>query len=143
MIRATSCARAAFLSGLLCTPAIAAEPLECTASGSGESLTIAVKISTPHPGEMVINTPDGRMIWLQADHIPFLHPESDNFVQLAEFVMNKDTRGSWFNDWGEPEAVSVFSADGTYEIVITDDAESKRRRADALTCEFTVTSSDN
>lgn len=83
------------------------------------------------------------MIWLQADHIPFLHPMTDDFVQLAEFVMNKKTQGSWFNDWGEPEAVAIFSTDGTYEIVITNDAESKRKSSDALTCEFTVTTGRN
>lgn len=83
------------------------------------------------------------MIWLQADHIPFPHPLTDDFVQLTEFVMNKSTRGSWFNDWGEPEAVSLFSTDGTYEIIITDDAESRRNSSGALTCQFTVTSSDD
>ena len=100
--------------------------------------TKASVIITPHPGEMVINTPDGRMIWLQADHIPFVHPVTDNFIQLSEFAMNKRTRGSWFNDWGEPEAVSLFSIDGIYEIVITDDAESRRRSAATLTCEFSI-----
>lgn len=83
------------------------------------------------------------MIWLQADHIPFLHPMTDDFVQLEEFVMNKKTQGSWFNDWGEPEAVAIFSTDGTYEIVIANDAESKRKSSDALTCEFTVTTGRN
>ena len=124
---------------LLCANAVAADSaLECISSGSGDSLSVEVKIATPHPGEMVINTPDGRMIWLQAGHIPFLHPETDDFVQLAGFSMNKNTRGSWFNDWGEPEAVSVFSSDGEYEIVITDDAESGHRDARTLTCEFFV-----
>ena len=127
------------LFALLAADGFADSPLICTVSGSGDSLTVNVKISTPHPGEMVINTPDGRMIWLQADHIPFVHPMTDDFIQLSEFVMNRRTRGSWFNDWGEPEAVALFSLSGTYEIVITDDAESGRRNADSLACEFPVT----
>ena len=143
MMAAKSFVRVVILSGLFCTTSNAAEPLQCTVTGSGDSLSIAVKISTPHPGEMVINTPEGRMIWLQADHIPFLHPMTDDFVQLAEFVMNKRTRGSWFNDWGEPEAVSIFGTDGSYEIIITDDVESRRNSSDALTCEFTVIASDH
>lgn len=124
---------------LLFANSVAAGPaLECIASGAGDSLSVAVKIVTPHPGEMVINTPDGRMIWLQADHIPFPHPVTDDFVQLPGFSMNKKSRGSWFNDWGEPEVVAIFSTDGKYEIVITDDAESGRRNAGTLTCEFSV-----
>ncbi len=128
----------AILFGLMAAEGSADESLRCTVTGSGESLTVMVRIATPHAGEMVINTPDGRMIWLQADHIPFLHPQTDDFVQLSAFQMNKRTRGSWFNDWGEPEAVAIFSADGTYEIVITDDAESGRRNTDALACKFSV-----
>ena len=127
------------LLALLVADSFADSSLICTASSSGESLTVTVKMPTPHPGEMVINTPDGRMIWLQADHIPFVHPISSDFVHLSEFELNKKTRGSWFNDWGEPEAVTLFSIDGSYEIVITDDAESGRKNADTLTCQFTVT----
>ncbi len=138
MKTAIATVRIAFLSSLLAIGAFADDALECTVSDSGDTLSVAVKMPTPHPGEMVINVPDGRMIWLQADHIPFLHPITDNFVELSEFVLNSKTRGSWFNDWGEPEAVSVFSADGDYEIIITDDAESGRRNADTLSCAFSV-----
>ena len=127
------------LIALLVADSFADSALICTVSNSGESLTVTVKMPTPHPGEMVINTPDGRMIWLQAEHIPFVHPIGDGFVHLSEFSMNKNTHGSWFNDWGEPEAVSIISVAGTYELVITHDAESGQRDADTLTCEFSVT----
>ena len=126
------------LSGLLFAESFADSPLACTVSGSGMTLTVTVTIPIPHPGEMIINTPDDRTIWLQADHIPFLHPNTDNFQQLSGFVLDIQTRGSWFNDWGEPEAVSIFSTDGTYEIVITGDAESRRSNVDSYTCEFSV-----
>ena len=126
------------LSGLLFADSFADSPLSCTVSGSGKGLAVTVKIPTPHPGEMVINTPDDRTIWLQADHIPFLHPNTDNFQQLSGFVLDIRTRGSWFNDWGEPEAASIFNVDGIYEIVITDDAESRRNNVDSYTCEFSV-----
>ncbi len=133
-----SALQAVALSGLLFADSIANSPLACTVSGSGKALTVTVTIPTPHPGEMVINTPDSRTIWLQANHIPFLHPNTDNFQQLSGFVLDIQTRGSWFNDWGEPEAVSIFSIDGTYEIVISDDVESRRNNVDSYTCEFSA-----
>ena len=131
------------LLALLVTNSFADSALICTVNGSGDSLIVSVKMPTPHPGEMVITTPDGQTIWLQADHIPFLHPMTDDFVQLSEFSMNKRTRGSWFNDWGEPEAVSIFSVAGTYKIVITHDAESSRGEADTLRCDFSVETHDH
>lgn len=127
------------LFALLLAESFADSALICTVSNSGESPIVTVKMPTPHPSEMVINTPDGRIIWLQAGHIPFVHPIVDDFIHLSEFSMDKNTRGSWFNDWGEPEAVSVFSNDGSYEVVVTDDAESGRKSADTLTCKFAVT----
>jgi hypothetical protein len=127
------------LSLFLTNGSHASTALDCAVTGSGDALSVTIRIPTPHPGEMIINTPDGRIIWLQADHIPFPHPATDDFIALSEFAIDKRTRGSWFNDWGEPEAVSILSVAGTYELVITHDAESGRRDADTLTCEFFVT----
>ena len=129
----------ALLLALFANDSSADSAIDCVVTGSGESLSVAIKISAPHPGEMIINTPDDRMIWLQADHIPFPHPATGDFVRLTEFAIDRGTRGSWFNDWGEPEAVSIISVAGTYELVITHDAESGQRDADTLTCEFSVT----
>lgn len=129
--------------GLIVTDCAADEGLECVVSESGVSLAVAVTVAAPHAGEMIIITPDGRMIWMQADHIPFLYPNTNNFVQLSEFVIGKRARGSWFNDWGEPEAVSIFSVAGTYEIFITHDAESGRQDAGTLSCKFSVAMNGN
>jgi len=126
----------ALLFALPFTNSLAGPPLECTVTGTGESLAVMVKIASPHPGEMVIKTPDGRTIWLQADYIPFLYPITDDFERLSEFVLNLQTRGSWFNDWGEIESVSVFGVDGSYEIIISDAIKSRRTSVMDYDCEF-------
>ena len=112
--------------------------LECRVSGTGENFTVAVSVPAPHPGEMVVITPDDRMIWLQADHIPFTFPDTDNFEHMSGFVLDMQSRGSWFNEWGEPEAVSVLSVDGEYEIRIAANIESRRVDAASLSCQFSV-----
>lgn len=133
----------AFLAVFLIAAGLANSPLHCAVTGSGETLAVSVTIAVPHPGEMVINTPDGRTIWLQADHIPFLYPVTDDFQKMSSFVLRMQNRGSWFNDWGEPEAVSILSVDGTYRIVIADDIESRRNHANTYTCEFSVITSES
>ena len=126
------------MSGLLFAESFADSPLECSVSGTGKNLTDTVNVVTPHPGEMVIRTPDDRTIWLQAAHIPFQYPVTDAFEQLSEFVLDMKTRGSWFDDWGEPEAVSIFSLDGTYELTIAKNMDSRREDPSSFSCRFSV-----
>lgn len=130
------------MSGLLFSQGFADSPLECSVSGTGKNLAVTVNVVTPHPGEMVIRTPDDRTIWLQADHIPFQYPVTDTFEQLSEFVLDMKTRGSWFNDWGEPEAVSIFSLDGTYELTIARSVDSGREDSSSFSCRFSVSRKD-
>jgi hypothetical protein len=113
-------------------------PLECTVRGSGKNLTVTVRMKTPHAGEMVIRTPDGRTIWLQADHIPFQFPVTDDFEAISRFVLDARTRGSWFNDWGEPEAVSIFGIKGNYELTIATHVESGHDKSSSLSCGFSI-----
>ena len=117
--------------------------IDCVVSGTGEGIAVSVSIQSPHAGEMVVTTPDGRMIWLQADHIPFVFPVTDDFEQLSGFILDTQSRGSWFNEWGEPEAVPVFSIDGEYEIRIAENIESRRDDAYSLSCKFSVTMNDS
>ena len=128
---------------LVFAEAFADSPLECIASGSGESFTVKVNIRTPHAGEMVVRTPDGRTIWLQADHIPFTFPAAVDFERLSEFVLDRNTLGSWFDDWGEAETVSIFSVEGDYELIIGEDIESRRQSTSALSCNFSVSNDDS
>lgn len=131
------------MSGLFFADSFADSPLECYVSGAGKKLTVTVNVVTPHPGEMVIRTPDDRTIWLQADHIPFQYPVTDTFEQLSEFVLNMKTRGSWFNDWGEPEAVSIFGLNGTYELTIARSVDSGRDNSSSFSCRFNVAKDDS
>jgi hypothetical protein len=117
---------------------LAENSMQCTVGENRESLIVTVIISTPHPGEMTIRTPDGRKIWLQADHIPHLYPATDNFKRLSEFTLDSQARGSWFNDWGEPEIVPILSGPGTYTIHIDNDLESRSNEKAEFACEFSL-----
>ena len=114
------------LAALPVTDSFADSSLNCASTGSGKSFTLTVSVQSPHAGEMAILTPDGRMIWLQADHIPFQFPVTDAFEQLSEFILDARSRGSWFNEWGEPESVPVFSVNGEYELRIAENLEPRR-----------------
>jgi hypothetical protein len=118
-------------------------PLDCQVSGAAKDFAVAVNAQTPHAGEMAVVTPDGRLIWLQADHIPFPFPVTDSFELLSTFVLDRQSRGSWFNEWGEPEAVSVFSVNGEYELNIADNIESRGDDSASLSCRFVVTINDS
>lgn len=133
----------ALMLALVFAEAFADSPLECAASGSGKRFSVKVNIPSPHAGEMVVRTPDGRTIWLQADHIPFTFPATDDFENLSEFVLDRNTLGSWFDDWGESESVSIFSVEGVYELIIGDDVESRRHRTSPLSCNFAVSNDDS
>lgn len=133
----------AVVLALVFAKAFAGSPLECTVSGSGKSFAVTVNVRSPHPGEMVVRTPDGRTIWLQADHIPFTFPAADNFEKLSEFVLDRHTLGSWFDDWGELESVAIFSVEGDYELIIGEDIESGRQSASSLSCIFSVSNDDS
>ncbi len=87
---------------------------------------------------MAIRTPDERTIWLQADHIPFRFPVTESFEEVSTFELNTNTRGSWFNDWGEPEIVSIFSVSGTYELIVAEDVSARTAGAVRFTCKFPV-----
>ena len=120
-------------------PALASEPvIRCGVVGSGDMLTVVIRLKTPHAGEMALQTPDRRTIWLQASHIPFQFPATDNFELLPELVLDRQARGSWFNDWGEPEAVPVLSGPGTYVIVVADDLAADVSESEHDRCEFTL-----
>ena len=120
------------------TVALSENPMQCTVGNDGENLTVAVIVSTPHPGEMTVHTPDGRKIWLQADHIPYQYPATDDFEHLPEFTLDNQARGSWFNDWGEPEIVPILGSAGTYTIHIDYDLESRSNADAEIACEFSL-----
>lgn len=110
--------------------------MRCTLAGDNDDPVVTISIPTPHPGEMTVQTPDGRRIWLQASHIPVLFPDTDDFEHLAEVVLTRDARGSWFNDWGEAEIVPVLGMSGTYIVRVADDLESGPDGDLLLACEF-------
>jgi hypothetical protein len=128
----------ALLSALLIAECFAETPIECAVNGTGKNLTITVRLRAPHPGEMVVNTPDGRTVWLQADHIPTQYPITQNFRELTTFVLDTQTQGSWFNDWGEPEVVSVFGVDGEYELLVAENVESEQGKSALFSCKFSL-----
>lgn len=130
--------RITILLAMLVNSGFADVPIDCAVVGSGKELTVTVNLDTPHPGEMIIRTPDGRMVWLQAAHIPFTFPVTDNFEELPGFVLDIQSRGSWFNDWGEPEAALIFSVDGEYVLEIAEDIESADSNSSTLSCLFSA-----
>jgi len=125
--------------GLFLAPVSDAEPaLDCVVKTVGGELTVAVTMKTPHPAEMLVNTPDGQSLFLRAADIPFQYPNTNDFESLESFTLNRISRATWFNDWGEPEAALILGPGGTYEIVLADNLETERENTLSFTCEFTI-----
>jgi len=128
--------------GLTALDSIAEMPLQCTSSGAGEKFIVEVKLTTPHPARMVVKTPARGMIWLRDPEIPFQFPVTGEFENLARFNLDVNTKGTWFNDWSEPEVVHLFDEPGTYALFVADRVSEKGAINSEYSCEFSVPEGD-
>ena len=124
--------------GLLSLDSSAETPLECKFGGTGDQFVVEVVLTTPHPARMVVKTPSRGLIWLQDSEIPFQFPVTDDFENLAGFELDVRTKGTWFNDWSEPEVVYVIDEAGTYSLFVADKVPGKGAIESEYFCEFTV-----
>ena len=127
---------------LMALDGFAETPLQCTSSGAGERFVVEVKLTTPHPARMVVKTPARGMIWLRDPEIPFQFPVTGEFENLARFNLDVNTKGTWFNDWSEPEVVHLFDEPGTYALFVADRVSEKGAINSEYSCEFSVPEGD-
>jgi hypothetical protein len=127
-----------FLAVIL-APVSGADPaMDCVVNTVDGEITVVVTMKTPHPAEMLVSTPDGQSLFLRAADIPFQYPKTNDFENLESFTLNRKSRATWFNDWGEPEAELILGPSGTYEVVIAENLETERDNTNLLICEFEI-----
>lgn len=117
---------------------IAQSPMSCTVKVIDGDPQVTVVVPVPHANKMVITTPDQRRIYLRDADTPIQFPDNDDFVNMREFVLDSDSRGTWFNDWGETEIVAVLGQSGSYELLIADNLERRNAATVGNSCVFSL-----
>lgn len=112
--------------------------ISCTVSMVAGEARVTVVMSVPHADKMLITTPDQRRIYLRDADTPIQFPDTDDFMNMREFVLDSKSRGTWFNDWGETEVVAVLGQSGSYELLISDKLERKNAASAANSCAFSI-----
>lgn len=118
--------------------AIAQSVMSCTVKVVDGDPQVTVVVPVPHANKMVITTPDQRRIYLRDADTPIQFPDNDDFVNMREFVLDSDSRGTWFNDWGETEIVAVLGQSGSYKLLIADNLERKNAATVENSCVFSL-----
>lgn len=127
---------------LLALDSSAETPLQCMPSGTGDNFVVEVKLSVPHPARMVVKTPARGIIWFRDPEIPFQYPLTDDFENLAAFNLDLKTKGTWFNDWSEPELVHLFDEAGTYVLFVADEVSEKGAIDAQYSCKISLPDDD-
>ncbi len=123
---------------ILATDGFAQSSLHCAVAVVDGKASVTVVLPVPHADKMLITTPDQRRIYLRDADTPIQFPDTDDFVNMREFVLDSNTRGTWFNDWGETEIVAVLGQSGTYKLLISDNLERKNAASAANSCTFSL-----
>ncbi len=127
---------ALLLSASLCSPGFGQEVMRCEVESDQGATRIVVKLDVPHADKMLLITPDGRRIYLRDSDTPTQHPDTNDFTSMGMFVLDKKTRGTWFNDWGETEVVAAIGTAGKYELLVADDLEKESGASSSARCTF-------
>lgn len=120
------------------TNGIAQSSMSCSVNVVDGDPQVTIVMPVPHANKMVLTTPDQRRIYLRDADTPVQFPDVDDFVNLREFVLDSNARGTWFNDWGETEIVRVLGQSGTYRLLVADDLERKNAATAGMICVFSL-----
>ncbi|MGI9204845.1 MAG: hypothetical protein ACR2Q3_12600 [Woeseiaceae bacterium] len=117
---------------------LAQSSISCTVTVVDGEPRVAVIMPVPHADKVLITTPDQRRIYLRDADTPIQHPDTDDFVNMREFVLDTNSRGTWFNDWGETEVVTVLGQSGSYELIVADNLERRNAATATNSCTFSL-----
>lgn len=120
------------------TNCIAQSSISCTVTVIDGEPRVTIVMPVPHANKILITTPDQRRIYLRDADTPIQFPDDDDFVNMREFVLDSNARGTWFNDWGETEIVGVLGQSGTYRLLVADDLERKNAATAGNSCVFSL-----
>lgn len=112
--------------------------ISCSVALVDGEASVTVVMPVPHADKMLITTPDQRRIYLRDADTPIQFPDTDDFVNMSEFVLDTNSRGTWFNDWGETEIVAVLGQSGSYELLISNNLERKNAASATNSCTFSL-----
>jgi hypothetical protein len=117
---------------------LAQTSISCTVSVVDGEPMVSIVMPVPHANKMLITTPDQRRIYLRDADTPIQFPDTDDFVNMREFVLDTRSRGTWFNDWGETEVVAVLGQSGIYELLIAENLERRNAATATNSCTFSL-----
>jgi len=117
---------------------VAQSAVSCTVTVVDGAPRVTIVMPVPHANKMVITTPDQRRIYLRDADTPIQFPDDADFVNREEFVLDSNSRGTWFNDWGETEIVAVLGQSGSYQLLIADNLERRNAASPGNSCTFSL-----